>query len=231
MRPPAPTPSDEPDYEDDPGFVDDPYAEDDQPAAPRNFANDALFGLALAGAVSLGMAPLTGTDADLRYAITWGMLILFGVLAWLFGEFPRIQQEAPEDVAWGAAFGLIVGIPLLAFGSGTLDEITALMFPDFKPGTVLAFVVFIMPMGETLFFRGIIQSLYPFWQVALIATGWNLLLFFPLINAGPFPLILGIVLGMVNALFGYVTMRNGLAAAWLCQITTNLLLLFFPLVA
>jgi hypothetical protein len=33
---------------------------------------------------------------------------------------------------------------------------------------------------------------------------------------------------MANLLYGYVRNRNGLAAAWICQMTVNLVLLFFP---
>lgn len=196
----------------------------------RDTSGDAWFGLALAVAVSLGLAPLTGTDPDLRYTVTWGLLAGFGILAWLLGDFPRIEQEVPEDLAWGVALALILGIPLLAFSGNTLNDITGLMFHDLKPGTVLAYVVFVMPLAETLFFRGLLQQTVPFWQAALTATVWHLLLFFPLVNAGPFPLIVAIIMLMLNMMYGYVRTRNGLAAAWLCQITANLLLLFFPFI-
>jgi energy-converting hydrogenase Eha subunit A len=193
-------------------------------------SNDPLFGLLIAGAVSVGLMPLANTDADLRYTLTWGLLAGFGVLAWLIGNFPRITEEKPENLAWGLAFGLILGIPVLAFGSGALDDISMRIFPDLKPGTVLALLVFIMPMGETLFFRGILQETRTFWEVAIIATIWNLVLFFPLINAGPYPLIMGVILAMVNTSYGYVRDRNGLAAAWIAQITTNIILLFFTFI-
>ena len=202
---------------------------DDLPRYRRG-SNDPLFGLLLAGAISIGLMPLGTSDADLRYTIVWGLLATFGVLAWLMGNFPRIGEEKPEDLAWGLAFGLILGIPVLAFGSGALDDISTRMFPELKPGTVLALLVFVMPLGETLFFRGILQDMRSFWEVAIIATIWNLVLFFPLINAGPYPLIMGVILIMVNVLYGYVRTRNGLAAAWLAQITANIVLLFFPFV-
>ncbi len=195
----------------------------------RGASNDPLFGLLIALAVSVGLMPLANADPDLRYTLTWGLLIAFGVLAWLIGNFPRIIEERPEDLAWGIALGLILAIPLLAFGSGVLADLSERIFEGLGIGVVLAYLVFIMPMGESMFFRGILQDLRPFWEVAIIATFWGLILFFPAVNAGPLPVILAIILAMINALYGYVRLRNGLAAAWLAQITVNLVIFFFPL--
>lgn len=193
-----------------------------------NSSNDPLFGLLLAGAVAIGLIPIADTDADLRYTIVWGMLALFGVLAWLLGNVTRIDEEAPEDLAWGVVFGLIFSIPILAFAGQTLTDVTELMFPALRIGGVLAYLVFVMPVAETLFFRSLMQNRYAFWLVALIATLWQLVLFFPLIDRGPLPLVTGVILLMANLLYGYVCFRNGLAAAWLCQITVNLILFSMP---
>jgi membrane protease YdiL (CAAX protease family) len=174
------------------------------------------------------MTPLIGTDADMRYTLVWGLLALFGVVSWLLGEGPRIGEEVPENLAWGITFGLILALPLLAFGGRSLAESSNLLFKNMKPGTVLAYLVFVMPLAETLFFRGVMQKDNPFWSTALICTGWNLILFFPLMNEGAYPLIVGVILLMGNSMYGYVRERNGLAAAWICQITVNILLLFVP---
>jgi membrane protease YdiL (CAAX protease family) len=88
--------------------------------------------------------------------------------------------------------------------------------------------MFVMPLAETLFFRSLLQSSRAFWLPAVICTVWQFVLFFPLINRGPLPLILAFVMLMANLLYGYVRNRNGLAAAWICQMTVNLVLLFFP---
>jgi hypothetical protein len=50
-----------------------------------------------------------------------------------------------------------------------------------------------------------------------------------LININALPLIAGFMLLMANMLYGYVHDRNGLAAAWVCQITIHLLLFFVPI--
>lgn len=194
----------------------------------RSTASDPLFGLLVAGALSIGMTPLIGSDADMRYTLVWGLLALFGVVSWLLGDGPRIGEEVPENLAWGITFGLILALPLLAFGGRSLAESSNLLFKNMKPGTVLAYLVFVMPLAETLFFRGVMQKDNPFWSTGLICTGWNLVLFFPLMNEGAYPLIVGVILLMANSMYGYVRERNGLAAAWLCQITVNILLLFVP---
>ncbi len=201
-------------------------------ATYRGSSNDPLFGLLLAGAVSLGLAALIGADGfDLRYILVWGLLASFGVLSWLYGSGPRITQDQPENGAWGIVFGLILVVPLLGFGGNTFSEMADLMLRDMTPGTALAYLVFIMPMGETLYFRGIIQNIRPFWQTALMATAFQMILFFPLVDRGPYPLIVGIVLLMANMIYGYVRDRNSLAAAWVCQITVNVSLIFFPFVS
>lgn len=193
--------------------------------------SEILFGVVLAGAVSIGLSPLVNEGAyDLRYTLVWGMLALFGVMAWLLGTGDRIEQEAPEDLAWGITFGLILGLPVLAFGGGTLAEAGNLLFREMPIGTRVAYLVFVMPVAETLFFRGIVQQQRSFWQTGLLATGWQIVLFFPLMNQGPYPLIIGALLLMANTIYSYVRERNGLAAAWLCQITVNLLLFALPVI-
>jgi len=217
-----------------PDFEDSELDSDPEPEAGyvefgyRGSNSDPLFGLLLAAAISIGLTPVVDTDPDLRYTIVWGMLALFGVMAWLFGNAERIGEDDPLNLVWGGVFGLILSIPVLAFVGGSLTDLTNSMFEAMQIGTVLAYLIFVMPLAETLFFRGLLQPPRTFWLTALLCTAWQLVLFFPLINSGPLPLIAGIVFLMANLLYGYVFDRNGLAAAWVCQITVNLTLLFLP---
>ena len=60
-----------------------------------------------------------------------------------------------------------------------------------------------------------------------------MLLYFPLLYVGRFPLVsavIAVALLMMNLVYSYVRRRNGLAAAWLCQIVLNFILLFIPYV-
>jgi hypothetical protein len=60
------------------------------------------------------------------------------------------------------------------------------------------------------------------------------LLFFPMLDLSRYPAIAGLIalaLLMLNFIYSYVRRRNGLAAAWICQIVVNLVLIFFPFIS
>ncbi|MCS6836775.1 MAG: hypothetical protein NZ750_12260 [Anaerolineae bacterium] len=202
----------------------------------RGGSSDPLFGLLLALAVSLGLVPSLPDGADLRYVLAWGALAFMGVLAWLLGNAERIGQEKPEDVAWGVGFGLLFGLPFLVFFGDTFGAAARLLFPEMSVGTRLALLVFVMPLGETLFFRGLLQRTMPLWTVAGLAGVWSVTLFLPImwsevLRAPAVAVFVVVALLAMQALYGYVQERNGLASAWLSQIVVNLLLFFLPRLA
>jgi hypothetical protein len=208
----------------------------------RAAGSDPAFGYLVAIALSFGLLPFIPANTDLRYVLVWAVLAGFGVLAWLLGRTARIQQETPENLAWGVVFGLMIGTPLLAFGGSVLSTTAHLLFRVetngverlLTPGSVLALLIFVQPLAETLFFRGVFQEIRSFWLVGLLATLWSALLYFPLLNIGQYPgvdVVIGTALLMMNLIYSYVRRRNGLAAAWLCQITLNVILLFIPFVS
>lgn len=207
------------------------------PQAPmpayRGATSDPAFGFLLALALSVGLIPLLPDHADLRYTLAWGILAGVGVLAWLMGNTERIGQERPENLAWGLGFALLLAGPLLLFGGTVLGRAAVLMFPEMRPGTVLAYIVFVLPLAETLFFRGILQTQLRFWIVGLLATLWHVVLYFPVMWADllAWPAVgvmLAAVMLMMNMMFAYVRQRNGLAAAWICQIVVNMVVIFLP---
>ena len=227
------------DYEPPQDEPDEDSAEDREPVLYRGTGSDPTFGYLLGLALSFGLLPLTPHNADLRYTIVWGVLALFGVLSWLFGTTTRIEREHPGDIAWGAVFGLIIAAPLMLIGGGTLTTTVRLMFQtgvsgqviSLPPGAVLAYLIFVMPLAESLFFRGFMQQNRPFVMVGLLSSVWSMLLFVPMLNVGTYPVIaviICIVLVVVNLVYAYVRERNGLASAWVCQIVINFVLLFLP---
>ncbi|HEX2618524.1 MAG TPA: CPBP family glutamic-type intramembrane protease [Phototrophicaceae bacterium] len=198
----------------------------------RGATNDPVFGFLIALALSIGLSPLiASSSAELRYTLAWGVLAVFGVLAWLFGNTARIGQETLDNAIWGGSFGLILGAPLLAFGGGTLTTAVGMLFGTMNVGTLLAYLVFVMPLAETLFFRGILQEQRPFWVVGLMGSLWSVVLFFPMMDLRRFPVVAFVIcltLVMMNVMYSYVRERNGLAAAWICQIVVNLVLVLLP---
>lgn len=199
----------------------------------RGATSDPFFGFLIAIALSVGLTPLLSDNVDLRYTLAWGALAGVSVLSWLLGSAERIDQEKPENIAWGLIFGVLMGVPSLLFLRDILTPTTQRIFLDMSPGTLLAFLVFVMPISETLFFRGLLQGQLVFWVVGLLATLWNLVLFFPVMwdQVATLPAVsvaIAIIFLMMNMIYVYVRERNGLAAAWICQILANLIMLFIP---
>ncbi|MBZ0300757.1 MAG: CPBP family intramembrane metalloprotease [Anaerolineae bacterium] len=200
----------------------------------RAASSDPTFGYLIVLALAVGLTALPPDQRDLRYTVVWMVPAGFGVLAWLFGKTIRFQEETPENLAWGIAFALIVATPLLAVGGSTLTTTVNLLFRDMSWGTLLAYLVFVMPLAETLFFRGVLQHERAVWMVGLMSSLWSTLLFFPLLNVGTFPAIAAVIalaFLMMNMTYSYVRRRNGLAAAWICQIVVNLVLIFVPYIS
>lgn len=202
----------------------------------RGGSGDPAFGFLLAIAVSVGLIPALPDNADLRYTLVWGTLAGVGVLAWLLGNAERIGQDKPENIAWGIALGAMVSVPFVLFFFGTFAAAAEFMFPGFGVGTVLAYLVFVMPLAETLFFRGLLQQRLEFWIVGGLSGLWSVILFFPvmwgeILEAPAVALFLAIALFSLNMMYSYTRERNGLAASWLTQITASLIVIFVPFLA
>ncbi len=197
-------------------------------------ASDPLFGFIIAAALSIGLTPLLPESVELRYTLAWGALAGVGILSWLLGTMERIGQERPDNLGWGVLYGILLGIPFLVFLSqNVLAPATDRLFPGMSAGGLLAFLVFVMPLAETLFFRGLLQSQLMSWLVGLLATLWNIVLFFPVMwqsitEHQAVALVIVILLLMTNMLYVYVRDRNGLASSWICQIVCNLIILYIP---
>lgn len=204
----------------------------------RGASADPAFGFVLAIAMAIGLIPLLPESADLRYTIAWGSLAGVSVLAWLLGNAERIGQETPENVAWGIGFGFFISLPFALFLWQQFANASALMFPhdaesSLGAGTILAYLVFVMPLAETLFFRGLLQRRMEFYVVGVLSGVWSLILFFPvmwgeILSAPAVGIVLALSFFVIGILYSYVRERNGLAAAWITQIVTSVILFFFP---
>ncbi len=213
---------------------------DNLPPAPeprirfyRSNANDPFFGLLIALAVSIGMTGLLPAQADLRYTVVMAVLAGIAVVSWLLGSFDHITHETPENLGWGVGFALLFSVPFVLFFFDTLSRATRLIFPETSSGALLAYLIFVIPLAETLFFRGIIQRSLEFWATGIVAGVWSAVLFFPvmwgdIVRAPAVAFFLLIALLAINLLYSYVRERNGLAAAWLCQIVVGLVIFFLP---
>lgn len=221
-----------------------PPGDDELPPEPvrvprRVAGSDPTLGLLAGFALSVGLIALIPENADLRYTLASGVLALFAMFAWLLGSMDRLGRDTLNNLAWGAGFGLLVGIPVLFVGGTTLSAMGRQLFrtgigdlvTPMPAGMVLAYLLFVMPTAETLMFRGLLQTGRPFWIPGVVGSLWSALLFLPMIDITRFPvvaLMLLILVSLFNMSYAYVRQRNGLAAAWVAQILVNVLVLFLP---
>jgi hypothetical protein len=192
---------------------------------------DPVFGYIMVMALSIGLTPM---QANVRYVALWAVMAAMGGMAFLIGSGIRLKVTDPGDLVWGISLGVFTGGALLLVGSDTLATTSERLF-----GTegavldtwVLQTTVFVMPIAESLFFRGAMQRVHPIPVVALLASLWSMLMFFPNLSLGETPVV-GVVFGtalvLLNFLYSYVHFRHGLAASFFCQISAGTLLLLVP---
>jgi hypothetical protein len=203
--------------------------------SPRSHRQDLdpVFGYILAMALSVGLTPL---PASTRYVLLWTFMAAMGGMAFLLGSGIRLNVTDPGDLLWGIGLGAFTGGALLLVGSDTLQTASERLFGAggdhaLTDSWVFQATVFVMPVAESLFFRGAMQRVHPIPVVAIMASIWSMLMFFPHLGLGDAPVV-GVVFGaavvLLNFLYSYVHWRHGLAASFFCQIFAGTLLLLVP---
>jgi hypothetical protein len=203
-------------------------------ARPTRQDLDPVFGYIMALALSVGLTPL---QANVRYVALWAFLAAMGGMAFVLGSGIRFKVTDPGDLLVGIGLGVFTGGALLLVGGDTLATVSERLFSGGDEDNVLLdtwifqALVFVMPVAETLFFRGAMQRIHSMPSVAVLASIWSMLMFFPNLGLAETPVV-GVVFGtaivLLNFLYGYVHWRNGLAASFFCQITAGTLLLLVP---
>ena len=192
---------------------------------------DPLFIYVVLMALSLGLTPLATHNPLERYTILWTLLTLGGLYWAVTSENGLRIILRPNDLVWGGVWGIALGAPLLLIGANVLSQTSDQMFAGLPVGAVFQSIVYVMSFAETLFFRGMLQQSRSWPVTAALATGWSVLLIFPTLDLAAYPmlaLIIGTLFAMLSALYSYVRQRNGLAAAWLCQVVVSVLWLVVP---
>jgi membrane protease YdiL (CAAX protease family) len=202
-----------------------------QPTAPagptaHRTRLDPLYLLALYIALGLGTLVI---EPETRYAVLWVILAAVGALLTL------VDPEKPPDpitgpnLIWGLGIGLVIGLPLLILTGPGLADTSRLLFPDASPAMLLMALVFAVPLSETLFFRGALQERHGL-ALSIVGAGLStVLLYWPAASSSPIYLIAVAVFYTVLAgIYSFIRDRYGLAAAYLCQVTINLMLIFLP---
>lgn len=195
---------------------------------------DPVLGYILAMALSVGLTPL---PANTRYVVLWAVLAAMGGMAFLLGSGIRLKVTDPGDLLWGLGLGLFTGGALMLVGMDALATAAERLFAQGNPENplldtwIFQAAAFAMPVAESLFFRGAMQRAYSLPVVAVLASVWSMLMFFPhlqLSNTPAVGLVFGSAIALLNFLYGYVHWRHGLAASFFCQVTAGTLLLLVP---
>lgn len=191
------------------------------PLVPLAFYLAAIGGLDFAGAA---------LSAEARYTILWTLLIGLGGVLTLMDVRPKPHQMASGNLAWGLIIGGIIGFPMLLLVREGLAPTVAALFPDFTLPMLFQSLVVVGPLGETLFYRGILQERRGFMASLIGSTLHNVLLFLPVaFGESSVPAVAGIFfLSVLAGVYSYVRRQYGLTAAFVCQATANLMLFFLP---
>jgi membrane protease YdiL (CAAX protease family) len=190
---------------------------------------DPLFGLVLYLAVAIGTATVS-LAAETRYTILWTVLLGMGAVLALIDASAR-RQPTSTNVTWGLGIGVMIGLPLVVLTGAGLRATAVALFPDASLPALFQALVIVGPLGETLFFRGALQDRRGF-AIAVIGAGLHNLFFFgPVALQSPVYLVVaGVFYTVLAAVYSYVRVRYGRAAAFVCQATANFMLIFVPLV-
>lgn len=189
---------------------------------------DPVYPFVLYLALTLGTY-LIGLTGLWRYTLLWTVLIALGVFFTLVDAPGDRLEMSSASLGWGVSFGLVFSLPLLILVRTGLSDMVGVLFAGFDVGVLFQSAVLISPVGESLFFRGAFQERRGLLASILGAGLGGLALYWPATAGQPvFLLAVAIFTTVLATIYSFVRTRYGLAAAFICQMTVNLMLLFIP---
>ncbi len=179
--------------------------------------------------LGVGLATLR-LEHQLRLTVLW--LVLLGVVL-LYAETGRLKSSySLLNLARGALLGLIVALPLYLFVPRFFHGTAEWLYGVNDWQVLLERAAIMVPILEGAFFRGAVQRERTLLDgVILFAAAQGL---YVLHVAGQFPaVVLSLVLGMglLGALYGYLSDRYGLTASIACHAAVNAVLFVWPALA
>ncbi len=185
--------------------------------------NPYLAFLLLAG---VGMATLR-IDYELRLSLLW--LLLLGLVL-LYADTGRFKADySLLNLARGALLGTVVALPFFLFAKDFFHATASRLYRVEDLQVLVERAVFLVPLLEEGFFRGVVQRERGLRDGALLFGLMQVLYFIS--ELGEFPLVIAAVfIGMtlLGLLYGYMGKRYGLTASIGCHVAVNLVLLVFP---
>ena len=183
--------------------------------------------------VIIALVGLNRIDVDVRYALTWSVLIIIAAFAIALDKI-HIERITASSLLIGIGFGALIGLPVLGVGAAELKRISLSIFGSASDVSVFQMLAITMPLAEGLYYRAAMQSARSAVFTGIAGGVWSMVLFFPqlfpqqfnLLKAPLLAVMIGLCFIFVNSMYSYLRHRFGLFSSWSCQITINLLLLF-----
>lgn len=177
----------------------------------------------------VGMATLR-VDDELRLALLWLVLL---ALVLLYADTGRLKADySLLNLARGALLGMVVALPFFLFAKDFFYATASRWYMVEDLQVLVERAVFLVPLLEEGFFRGVVQRERGLRDGALLFGLMQVLYFIP--GLSTFPSVIGsLFVGMtlLGLLYGYMYERYGLTASIGCHVAVNAVLLVFPTLA
>lgn len=168
-----------------------------------------------------------GIHGPARLVLLWLALLLLSLL-YIERESVQIRYSL-SNIGRGAGLGVLLAGVVLLFAFDVLRITSERLFPLSSGASLFQSLFFVAAPIEELFFRGILQRTRGI-AVASVFYGLAGIVFF-LPIAGQFFMVLlsvGLGMGLLGLVYGYVSERYGLAAGIACHALVNVVLFFVP---
>jgi membrane protease YdiL (CAAX protease family) len=164
---------------------------------------------------------------DVRLTLIW--LVQLGLVL-LYAESGRLKSDySLQNLARGAVVGAMVALPFSLFQRDFFYATAARLYSVGDLQVLVERAVFLMPILEGCFFRGMVQREKGLLEGALLFGLMQAVYFISVVNVYP-AVIAAVVVGLtlLGLLYGYLYQRYGLTASIACHVAVNGVLFVLP---
>lgn len=201
-----------------------------EPAHAHTLPNSWMLNPRLAFLLLFGVGIATfRLEHDIRLTLIW--LVLLGLVL-LYAETGRLKGDySLLNLVRGATIGAVVALPFFLFNQKFFYATAARLYSVNDLQVLIERAVFLVPVLEGCFFRGMVQHERGLLEGALLFGLAQVLYFISAVNVYP-AVIAAVVLGLtlLGFLCGYLYQRYGLTASISCHVAVNLVLFVLPAV-
>jgi membrane protease YdiL (CAAX protease family) len=179
--------------------------------------------------VGVGLASIR-LSHPLRLSLLWLLLL---ALVLLYAQSGRLKSDySLANIGRGALIGAVVALPFYLFAKDFFYATASWLYSVKDLQVLLERAVFIVPLLEESYFRGVVQRERGLVEGAVLFGLTQALYFVSAVDVY-FAVIAAVVLGMVLAglLYGYLYKRYGLTASIAGHVAVNFVLFVLPALA